>query len=617
MIKKESILIIGSVDWITNWQTQHRLADNLSVHNKVLFIENTGVRNVRLNDIVRIKDRFDNWKKSSGGFAQINKNLVILSPIVFPFPHNYFFSKINAKILSVYLNNSSKILDFRPTILITFLPTKLSLEIKNLINCKINIYYCANEMKGIQNQNKLIDYSESEFFKNSDHVFVISKNLEMKAKKFSNNVSLVPTGVELNKFNYSKVKKKKIPYQYNKFIVGYVGSITEVFDIDLIDFLVKKNPQFNFVFVGRSYVNLSKLKKYKNIFFKKEVSHSEVPAYIKSFDIGIIPYKVNEFTNSVYSCKLNEYLSMGIPVVSTCTKEIILYNRKFGNVIGVAKNYHEFNSFLSEEMNKNNLKLTKKRISIAKKNSWESRYEFINNQISKIQINKFLDNQSLKQKINKYKNNNFFKKIDALIIVFFITILLIFSPISLILGDYLVVKDQIKTTNNISSIVVFSGNGESNYNNLSYQKRYLDILNILPTYGSKKFQIYLSGKKFIFNESKIIKSFLIENKKFDKSDIYIIDEEKTFFNTYNNIIHVGKILENKKISNIIFLTSPYHSLRSKLIWKKNFPKINVIIPMPNDYKKEKIYEWGINFSKKKIIIYELLAILYNKYLGWI
>ena len=39
--------------------------------------------------------------------------------------------------------------------------------------------------------------------------------------------------------------------------------------------------------------------------------------------------------------------------------------------------------------------------------------------------------------------------------------------------------------------------------------------------------------------------------------------------------------------------------------------------MPNDYNKEKIYEWGINFSKKKIIIYELLAILYNKYLGWI
>jgi uncharacterized SAM-binding protein YcdF (DUF218 family) len=204
-----------------------------------------------------------------------------------------------------------------------------------------------------------------------------------------------------------------------------------------------------------------------------------------------------------------------------------------------------------------------------------------------------------------------------LIIVFFVTILLLFSPISLILGDYLVVKDQIKTINNISNIVVFSGNGESNYNNLSYQKRYLDILNISSTNPSQKFQVYLSGKKFIFNESKIMKNFLIESKKFNKSDIYIVDEEKSFYNTYNNITNIGKILEKQNISNIIFLTSPYHSLRSKLIWKKNFPNINVIIPLTMEYKKEKIYEWSANFSTKKIIIYELLAIVYNKYAGWI
>ena len=617
MISKESILIIGSVDWITNWQTQHRLANNLSVNNKVLFVENTGVRNVRLGDIGRIKDRIDNWKKSTKGFTQISKNLIVLSPIVFPFPHNFFFSKINAKILSIYLNNSSQILDFKPTILITFLPTKLSLEIKKFINCKINIYYCANEMKGIKNQNKLIDNSEKEFFKNSDHIFVISKNLEKKAKKFSNNVSLVPTGVELNKFNYLKVKKRKILKQKNKFIVGYVGSITEVFDIDLVDFLVKKNPQFDFVFVGRSYINITKLKKNKNIFFKKEISHNQVPAYIKSFDIGIIPYKVNDFTNSVYSCKLNEYLSMGIPVVSTCTKEIILYNRKFGNVISVAKNYEQFSLFLSKEIKQNNLKLTKKRIYVAKKNSWQSRYNFINSQISKIQINKFLDNQSLKQKVKKHYNYNLFKKIDKLILVSLITIFLLLSPVPLILGDYLVVKDQLKINNNISNIVVISGNGESNYNNLSYQKRYLDILNVLKINKNNKFQVYLSGKKFILNESNIIKNFLVENNKFEKSDIYILDEEKTFFNTYQNIIYIGKILENKKISNIIFLTSPYHSLRSKLIWKKNFPKINVIIPATGDYSKKEMYEWGINFSKKKVILYEVLAILYNKYLGWI
>ena len=88
------------------------------------------------------------------------------------------------------------------------------------------------------------------------------------------------------------------------------------------------------------------------------------------------------------------------------------------------------------------------------------------------------------------------------------------------------------------------------------------------------------------------------------------------YNTYENIIVVNKYLKKKNVNSIIFLTSPYHTLRSKLIWKKNFPDIDIIIPRMIDTPIKDI-KWGLNYSKIKIIFYEFLAIIYNKYKGWL
>tara|TARA_B100001250_G_C19643142_1_gene719187 strand:+ start:749 stop:994 length:246 start_codon:yes stop_codon:yes gene_type:complete len=74
MIKNKDIIIIGSIDWKTNWQTQHRLVTSLvSQNNRVLFIENTGIRTAKISDLSRIKDRIINWSKSAKGFAEKKK----------------------------------------------------------------------------------------------------------------------------------------------------------------------------------------------------------------------------------------------------------------------------------------------------------------------------------------------------------------------------------------------------------------------------------------------------------------------------------------------------------------------------------------------------------------
>ena len=607
MIKNKDIIIIGSIDWKTNWQTQHRLVNSLvKQNNRVLYIENTGIRTAKISDLSRIKDRIKNWSKSAKGFTEKKKNLFIFSPIVFPFPFIKFFYYINLFIVNFLLSNWFKTLKFKNDILISFLPTPLSYEIKNLVNANINIYYCANEMKGINNKNKKIDDIEKLFFKESDVSFVISDNLKKKANKFTKEVFLLPAGVELNKFNFENVKKT-IPIK-GKPIVGYIGAITEVFDLNLLIFLSKNNPELNFVIIGRVYANVKKLRDIKNIYFINEIKHSQLPSFIKGFDVGIIPYKVNDFTNSVYSCKLNEYLSMGIPVVSTNLKETNIYNKNHNNIIQIGNSYEKFNEKINYNLKNNTKFKITNRILAAKKNSWESRLKFFNELIYNTISRKKLSDFSWKTKFIRKYNRLFYTNVKNVSIVLIFLIILFKSPLIPFFGNFLVVENELKYA---KSMVVFSGDGENEYHNLSFQKRILDIKKIKNKFPDIK--VILTGRRAIYGEAEIIKSLLL-NEGIKKEDIIVIKDDP--YNTFENIKVASKYLLLEKSNNIIFLTSPYHTFRSKLIWKKNYPGINIIIPKMTDTPTKKL-QWGTNFSKIKIIFYEYLALIYNKYKGWL
>ena len=607
MIKNKDIVIVGSVDWKTNWQTQHRLITSLvNQNNRVLFIENTGVRSAKLSDLSRIKDRINNWFKSAKGFKELKKNLFIFSPIVFPFPFIKIFYFINLFIVNFLLSNWFKTLKFKNDILISFLPTPLSYKIKSLTNANLNIYYCANEMKGTNYKNNELDKFENRFFRDSDLTFVISSNLKKKANFITKDVYFLPAGVELNKFNITKVKKKI--FVKGKPIIGYVGAITEVFDQKLLEYISKKNPNFNFVIIGRIYVNINKLKKIKNIFFINEVKHNQVPSIMKGFNVGIIPYKVNNFTHSVYSSKLNEYLSMGLPVVSTNLNETKVYNKNFNDIINIGSNFEEFNKQIKFNLENNSKLRVKKRIAVAKKNSWESRSKLFNKLIENKLMNEKFNEKSWKIKfINQYNKFIYTNLKKSLIVLFF---LLIFfkSPLIPFLGNYLVVQDEIEKA---EMMVVFSGDGENNYHNISFQKRIIDIKRIKKRYPNIK--ITLSGRAAIFNEAEIVKSLLI-NDGMSKNDIILMSGDP--YNTYENIYLINKFLKKNNIKKIIFLTSPYHTFRSKLIWRKNFSKVKIIIPKMIDTPESKL-KWGINYDNMLIIFYEYLAIIYNKFRGWI
>ena len=209
-------------------------------------------------------------------------------------------------------------------------------------------------------------------------------------------------------------------------------------------------------------------------------------------------------------------------------------------------------------------------------------------------------------KINKVFLFKSFKTIlAAFSIIFFITY---YTPLFWSLGKPLLYHDEDKDITNIKNVVVFSGHGDTSYYNMTYQYRYKDIVNISKKIESLQ-KIYILGRLQDIPEQKIIEKLLISDG-FPQEKLEIIYKE--FNNTHKNIKEIFKILKQNNVDQIIFVTSPYHTKRSKLLWDKNSDIDVKIFKSYNWPTKNKYFQYAKN---KKIIIYEHLSILYNKFLG--
>ena len=607
MFKNENIICISSIDWDFIWQGHQEIMSTLAKNgNRVLFIENTGVRIPGLRDIPRIRGRIRNWFKGVKGIRKEADNLYVFSPLILPFPYLWFARWINNYLVLSILDKWIKVMDFSDPIVWTFLPTPLSVDIADSIVKKLFIYYCIDNFSASSTAAKKIKKSEERLLKNVDLVFVTSGELYSYCSRYNYKVYKFPFTVNFKEFERVRLEDVSIPRELQNIkspIIGYVGGVHKWIDQDLIKDLAEKYPQYSFVFIGPIQTDVSKLQVFKNIYFLGKKEHDKVPFFIKYFNAGIIPYLISEYTNNVYPTKLNEYFALGKPVVSTQLPEIIGFNKEYGDIVYVGEGKEKFGERITEAINEDNQILRVRRIEISKDNCWENRIEKISLLIQEGTEKKKTDREERWKEnlVNLYGRAR--KKIWSLAIgCIFLYFLLFNTPFLWFLASPLKISEEPQKTD---AIVVFGGGvGETGNPGKSTIERARYAAELYRQGYSGKI-LFSSGYTYIYNDAENMKLFAVSMGVSEKD---ILLEQKAN-STYENVIFSRKILNQNNYRTILLISSPYNMRRAKLVFDKSGKDLKVIYVPVN---KSQFYNRavGIKLEQIKAIVHEYLGIVY-------
>ena len=102
-------------------------------------------------------------------------------------------------------------------------------------------------------------------------------------------------------------------------ILGLVGNLEAKTDVELLERVAVERPDYNLVLIGSTHTNtgVQDLSRHPNVHLCGIVTYPTVKAWVRRFDIGLIPHRDTEQTQSMHPLKLLVYAAAGIPVVST------------------------------------------------------------------------------------------------------------------------------------------------------------------------------------------------------------------------------------------------------------------------------------------------------------
>ena len=157
--------------------------------------------------------------------------------------------------------------------------------------------------------------------------------------------------------------------------LGYLGWITQRTDLDLLSFVARERPQYDLHIVGplENSVDLRKtgLLGLPNVTVGKEIPYREVPGFLETVDVCLIPHKDTEYSRAMSPLKLFQYLGSGRPIVSTRVTGI----DRWEGIISVASSYEEFIEKIDEAIRNDTVVASRARIESVRQETWTVRVD--------------------------------------------------------------------------------------------------------------------------------------------------------------------------------------------------------------------------------------------------
>lgn len=385
MGKKKHIFILGATRFDSHERsTTFTLSKLLAKNNFVYYIDYpiTWKDYIKYKNTDLINNRKAYFSNNSDGIKEtdlINFKLIIIPPLLsinfLPEGKLYrMLLKLNEKRIVNRIIQVIKKFNIKDYVYINSFNFHYP-GIADSLNPALTVYHCVDPMimpydmkHGIISENSLV--------KNSDIVICTSKQLQTEKKSINPNTFFVPNAADINHSSKALddtiILNKRISLLKNP-VIGYIGTIERRIDFKLLNDVIAKNQDKEFVFVGpvaQEYMP-EWFTKCRNVHLIGRVPYEDLPSILKGFNIAIIPFKNDDVSSTIFPLKLFEYLGAGKPVVSTNfnpdLKEFTL------DTVSFCDNASSFSEALNKILKSDNKINIQRRLTVARENTWEKR----------------------------------------------------------------------------------------------------------------------------------------------------------------------------------------------------------------------------------------------------
>lgn len=183
---------------------------------------------------------------------------------------------------------------------------------------------------------------------------------------------LIPNGVDFALFGARGLPVPADMAALPRPIVGFSGAVDRYkLDMGLVAEIAALRPSWTVALIGKvgtgDDTTDRELPQAPNLRYLGFRPYSDLPDYVAAFDVGIIPYSVNPYTEGVSPLKLYEYLAAGKAVVSTPLPFASEAGPVVRTAIGATAFVEQIEAVLAEEGKE------EERRAIAEANSWPAR----------------------------------------------------------------------------------------------------------------------------------------------------------------------------------------------------------------------------------------------------
>ena len=371
------IVLLSTADWDNPfWTNKQHVACQLAARgHRVFYIDSLGLRrpSASAQDFARMAKRL---RRALAAPRPVRENLWVWSPVVVPLQQHAAIRTFNRRALSAALGVRLRRLGMQRPLLWTYNPMTTRLLDRRAFDGIV--YHCVDDIAAQPGMPAhALETAEQELLRAADIVFATSPRLAETRRRWNPNTHFLPNVADFDHFARALLPDTTVPDDLARIPaprLGFVGAISAYkVDFDLLRHVARARPDWNIVLIGKvgegdPWTDATRLHGLQNLHCLGPRPYADLPAYLKGFDVALLPCTRNHYTASMFPMKFFEYLAAGRPVVSVELAALQEYHA----ALSVAASPEAFVTAIERVLDGDAPSL-ESRLELARSNTWEAR----------------------------------------------------------------------------------------------------------------------------------------------------------------------------------------------------------------------------------------------------